>query len=279
MCVLSVMAIKSNIQDFRPTREKFSKKIRLLSGGFTTLDYFPKGEITIYPWDSKMDDWVVKNQGLAPNDFLVQAVQRIVPLGQCPVQKLVFSDVQTILLVSRAMRNNSVYAHQAKCTACGFLHPEDHIRIPDDMEMVGVKNDGYIGHDTFTLPDCKDEVSIRPLTVGDIQRLDQRTEIENSTVRRESAELLWGIVAVGGGKPDSLEEVDRWYGALSPADQLYFNLMRRELDPHLSPEIKYSCNKCKAEFSVPVQLDSEFFRQRVRKGPIRQVAQGVDGSD
>jgi predicted Zn-ribbon and HTH transcriptional regulator len=279
MYVLSVMAIKSNIQDFRPTREKFSKKIRLLSGGFTTLDFFPKGEITIFPWDSKMDDWVVKNQGLPPNEFLVQAVQRVVPLNQCPVQKLVYSDVQTILLVSRAMRNNSVYAHQAKCPSCGFVHPEDIIRIPDDMEMVGVKADGYVGHDTFTLPDCNDEVSIRPLTVGDIQRLDQRTEIENSTVRRELAELLWGVVAVGGGKPDSLEELDRWYGALSPADQLHYNLMRRELDPHLSPEIKYQCNRCKVEFSVPVQLDSEFFRQRIRKGPVRQVAQSVAGSD
>ena len=273
------MAIKSNIQDFRPTREKFSKKITLLSGGFTTLDHFQNGEVTVYPWDSKMDDWVVNNSSLKPNDFVVQAVKRVVALGDCPVQKLVFGDVQTILLVSRAMRNNSVYVHEPRCTTCGHVHPEDTIRIPDDMEMVGVKPQGYVGYDDFTLPDCKDTVSIRPLTVGDVQRLDQRNEIECATIKREAAELLYGIVAVGGGKPESLEEVDRWYCALSPADQLYFNLMRRELDPHLSPEIKYSCNKCKAEFSVQVQLDSEFFRQRVRKGPVRQVAQNVDAGN
>lgn len=272
------MAIKTNIKDFRPTREKFSKSIRLLSGCFTTRKFFPQGEVTIYPWDSTMDEWVVQNKTTDSHDFLIQAVKRVTALGTCPIGQMVFGDLHTILLVSMAMRNKSVYVHNPKCASCGFVHPEDIIQVPEGLTMVGKKEMDFSGVDEFTLDDCGDVVAIRPLTVADILKIDQRNEIEKATLSDARAQLIWGVVSIGGGAPETLDEVNTWYLALSPSDQSLFDLNRQELEPHLSEEVKYKCDKCHAEFSVTLQLDTNFFRRRVRKGPSRSVAQSVGTS-
>jgi hypothetical protein len=273
------MAIKSHITDFRPGREKFSTKIRLVSGGFSIRQWFPTGEITVLPWDSAMDEWAVKARQDTPVQFVADAVKRLTRLGECPVGRLVYGDATTILLVARALRNRGSYVHHPKCASCGHTHPEDLVTIPDDLEKIGFKADGYLGTDSFTLPDCGDEVTTRPLLLDDIFKIGQRKLVETATVPNERAELLWSIVAIGGGKPDSIDEVNQWYEALSPADQQTYLIQRNELDPHLSQEVKYTCDNCKAEFSCGIQLNSDFFRRRIGGSPVRALASEMAASD
>lgn len=270
------MAIKTNLKDLRPTREKFNRTIKLL-GAFSVRQWFPKGEVTVYPWDSTIDEWVAtKDSKLSDNaQFLVEIVKRLVNLGECPAHSLCYGDATLIMMVARSLRNKGQYSLEPKCTnpKCGCVNKTEHIRIPEDLEILGSKPIEYVGHDEITLPDSQDSVAIRPTTIGDLVKLATRSDLEKATVSDARAALLWNVVSVGGGRPDSLDELNSWYSALSPSDQLHFSKIREGMEPQLSNRIKFECERCKEEFSVEIPLNSEFFRLGVSpksEGPVEQ---------
>lgn len=257
------MAIKTNLKDLRPTRDKFNKVIPLL-GAFSVRQWFPDGNIIVYPWDSIMDEWVATTKDVSVDNaqFLTEAVKRLANLGECPVHQLCYGDATLILLVARSLRNKGQYSLEPRCTkpGCEYTNPTEVIRIPEDLEVISKKPDSYVGHDEITLPDSGDVVTIRPLTVGDVVRLTKRSVLETATVSNIRAELLWNITSVGGGKPDSLDELNQWFQALSPSDQVFISQVKANLEPQLSKKVTFNCERCKEEFSVEIPLNSEFFR-------------------
>lgn len=273
------MAIKTNLKDLRPTREKFNRTIKLL-GPHSVRQWFPKGEVTVYPWDSTIDEWVATTKDSKSSDyaqFLLEIVKRLVNLGDCPAQNLCYGDATLVMMVARSLRNKGQYSLEPKCSnpKCGCVNPTEYIRIPEDLEILGLKELDYPGYDEIKLPDSEDLVCIRPTTIGDVIRLANRNDLEKATVTETRAALLWNITSVGGGKPDSLDELNEWYNALSPSDQVYIGQTREKLEPQLSNRIKFECERCKEEFSVEIPLNSEFFRLGVPTKPEGQVEQGV----
>jgi hypothetical protein len=271
------MAINSSIQDFRPTREKFSTTIPLVSGGFSVREFFPTGEIKVFPWDTQMDEWAVSNKKAITTPMLaIQILKRCAALGKCPPERFCIGDAMAIMMVSKALRSNGAFVHRPKCTACGFEHPEDTFYIPNSLEIIGKKDLDYKGTDDFTLDDCLDVVTVRPLLINDYLRVENRNEVEKLALSDDHALNIWPIVAIGGGKPDSLDEASLWYNALTPADQVQFNQAVSDFSPHLSDEIKYQCDKCSADFVVQIPNEREFFRKRLRKVPPRPLAVNLE---
>jgi hypothetical protein len=139
------MAFQSKMKSLAPRRQQFQTKVKLLSGGFTNPTAFPNGEITVYPWDTHIDDWLsdrVKkgNQGMVLYDLCA----KLCDLNGCPLESFVIGDVNTVLLVARALRYNSVVEYEATCPACANKTIEE-IRVPDEFGADRRKGRGLSG--------------------------------------------------------------------------------------------------------------------------------------
>jgi hypothetical protein len=251
-----------------PGRERFKQQVTLLSRGFSCPEAFPDGKVWVYPWDSAVDEWVLRHQKEASGkDFMWKIIPQICGLNGCPIEKFVVGDVTTVLLISRAIRHQNKISYTPTCPNCRRQNKEEMIIVPDDLERVGEKAPDYPGHDVVTLPVCGDVVRLRPLLVGDMTVINARSAEQRNLISDRLAHVLAGIVDVNGGAPESLSEVMTWWQALHASDQAFLSEAVDKLTPHLSSEIRHVCDHCQAEFRHPLPLDQEdFFRNGGRTG-------------
>lgn len=277
------MAIKTNVKDLTPRREALKEEISLLSGGFVNKKLFPKGKITIYPWDSEVDDWIVKrarqsNQHLFMHDLLGQ----IADLKGNPIPNFYLGDMYTCILVSRALKNKGSLSYISKCPVCQTETTES-INVPDDLEPLGKKSDTWKGFDTIQLPECKDKVSIRPLKIEDEIAVNIRVESSDNKHSSRKWGIALQIVTVGGEEPTNLAEVIEWFDAIPSADVDYLEEASDQLSPHLNQVIKHKCDKpnCGEVFDHRISFDQQFFRSgsdRLSGDSLAQdMADGVRG--
>lgn len=258
--------IKSNVK--KSDRTKWQKQIRLLSGGYTNPAVFPEGKATIKPWDNTVDEWALKNQSLDQTSLMVEATKRVLDVpADFDVTTMLYGDVSTILLVSRGLRVNCDYPIVPTCPECKHKHSTEHVRIPEDLRRIGEKPDGYPGYDDIVLPESKDQVQLRPLSVKDILTIEARDKAAQSVISTEVANTIWGVISVGGheNKPSSIDETHAWFRSLGPVDSMALVVARDDLDPHLSPSVDFQCDQCGADFSVTLTFNNNFFRRRVRE--------------
>ena len=81
------MALNTNLKDRTPRRDKFARKIKLLSGGYSCPEAFPEGMITVYPWDYQIDTWLQnarRGVGMDNETVLFQLVEKVCNLNGCP---------------------------------------------------------------------------------------------------------------------------------------------------------------------------------------------------
>lgn len=256
------MPLKTNLTKLTPRREVYRKEIKLLSGGFSAPESFPGGRITVYPWDSTADDLMLESARNGENHVagLVKVLKHLCNLNGCSPDNFVGSEVNTVFLVARAIQSGGVMHYPAVCPACGYETSES-VRLPDDLEKLGEKGPGYPGYDDITLPNCKDAVRIRPLLIKDEMLILNRTPIQRQDGYSESLlRTLVPIVNVGGGQPDTIEELKRWYDALPPEDEGYLKTMQSRLTPHLNSTLEHRCDKCRFDFKHTLSFDREFFR-------------------
>src|ERR1039457_4761744 len=100
------MPITSNLKDLSPARDRYSKKVQLLSHGTINGQFFPDGQITIRPWDFQIDDWITTRlrRGLIKGrTLLFQVLPKVCDLNGCPVDKFIASEVMTVLMLSRSI--------------------------------------------------------------------------------------------------------------------------------------------------------------------------------
>lgn len=249
-----------------PRKERFQKRIRLLSGGYVKPDAFPNGEIVVYPWDTSTDDWLTErtkkgNQNMVLYDLCGQLCN----LNGCPLESFVVGDVNTVLLVARSIRYNSVVQYEPVCPSCGD-RTTDQMVVPDELGRIGEKASDYPGYDHITLPDSGDEVYIRPLTVRDERLIADRDEVSRKFMTDHVMHILTPVVAINEGKPDGYEEVLRWFNAISPLDAAYLETQQNLLYPHLDTDIPHKCDKCGKEFTHSLEFSREFFRPSVKPG-------------
>lgn len=251
--------IKSKNTDTRPAREKFKQEITLLSHGYSNPTAFPNGKITVYPWDSGVDEWLMKRSKKGRREtILFDLVARIANLNGAKVEDVVNGDVSTILMVSRAIAKENKIPYTATCPHCNATTSET-ISIPHELGKVGEKSETYPGFDSITLPVCQDEIKIRPLLVADELQLLEREAALKEAAPDRIAHILQGIVAINDTKPDSLQEFLTWWNSLHPKDQLFLEKTQNDNSPHLDTNIKHSCNACNKPFVYSLSIDDDFF--------------------
>lgn len=268
------MGIKTNMKDLKPRRQVYKREITLLSHGFSAPEHFPQGKITVYPWDSEIDAFLVDRSRNPEGNVILDLLQKCCNMNGCPVDKFVFSEIHPILLLSRALQYGGTVSYESHCPHCHARSMEN-INIPDDLRPAGLKAEDYPGSDTITLPVCKDEMKIRPLLVADHKKLEARLPEDRALISDRVMQICLGIVEVGGGKPETLEEVAQWYAALDPVDCKFLEEQLTEQSPHLDTRIPHLCQTCSRKFYHILQFDQEFFRSRSGGQPNPTVPKGV----
>ena len=257
------MALKSNLPSLTPAREKFKRDVKLLSGGFSAPDAFPDGMITVYPWDSNVDDWLMeRSKGGRKDQILFDLLPKICNLNGCDIKKFVVGDINTVLLVARSIPKDNKLILNLKCPKCNHSFTET-LPLPDGLEKVGEKPAGYNGVDVITLPDCKDIVEVRPLLVEDEMAIMSRSDKKNITDRQ--AHLISAIKSINATTGD-VAELYAWLMAIHPKDLAFLESQIDLFTPHLGMTVNIQCPACGHEFVHTLQLDAEFFRSGVSSG-------------
>lgn len=245
-----------------PRREAYKREIKLLSRGFSAPTAWPDGKITIYPWDSDVDAYLLEASKEGRGNLLFGMLEKVCNLNGASVDQFVFSEINAVLLLSRALQFDGAVEYESRCPACQTTARE-RIKIPEELMPIGEKVTGYPGYDDVYLPDSTDTVRIRPLLVRDHKKIEDRLKNEEwNKFTERHLQILLPIVSIGGGPPDTIEEAHRWYSALSPGDARLLELEENENSPHLENRIPHKCSKCRTEFQHMLMFDQEFFRQR-----------------
>lgn len=254
------MAIVTNLKSLTPRREAFKREVTLVSNGFYNPKAFPGGKVTVYPWDSAINDWFQTRLRQPKREYaLWEAIEKVADLNGAKYREMPVGDIMTILMVSWAIRSACIIEYTAICPNCQHA-TKDKINIPTELVKVGEKAPGYPGYDEVTLPDSKDVVRLRVLTVNDEMIIAERSEEEKKAMSDSEAQVLVPIVSVGGGTPDSKDELAVWFRALSPKDASFLTRQRAALAPQLDPDIAILCDGCQQEFKHTLDLQRDFFR-------------------
>lgn len=254
------MAIKTNLTDLTPARERFRKEVTLLSHGYYAQDKLPDGRITIYPWDSKVDDWLLERGKTGNREtILYDAISKVCALNGLPVTSLLVSDAMTIMMVSRSMQHNFQVQYTAVCPMCRAKE-EATIVVPDQLGRVGEKKADYPGFEDVLLEASKDLVSVRPLTINDEYAIVQRDPSMRKNITDRTARVYAAVVAVNGGSPDDINEIDTWYNALPPSDVVALREAVNNAEPKLDTRIKHVCDSCGSSFVYNLDINIDFFR-------------------
>lgn len=258
--VLVGVPIKSNMSVDSPSRERSKVKIKLISGGACNRKAFPDGEVTIYPWDISIDDWIVSS-GKSQDKSLYEVIPKIADLGCAEYTELYIGDATTILLVSRSLRHGSTLEVKPTCTECSKVNKAEKIKIPDQLRKLAEKPLDWGGTDKVTLPDCKDVVEFRPLRVSDDKAINARSYEIAKDIPVIAAHIISTIVSVNGGAPDSVKELITWFRAASAVDQDFLNAAINDMHPRLDNEVLFKCDFCDEVFGYTLDLGKPFFRR------------------
>lgn len=257
------MAIRTNLKSLQPRRDVFKRSISLLSGGFSCRNAWPDGKITVYPWDTEIDAFLMKQTRQGGKNVLFDLLPLVCEMNGAPVGRFVLSELSAILLFSRALQHGGQVEYIAPCPRCHYQARET-VTVPDDLEVVAQKDVTYTGSDTLILPDCQDTVRYRPLLIEDSQAIQARLETDNSIDERMLG-ILYPIVSVNDGKPDTVEELHEWYRAISPSDAVMLEKAQVDNSPHLNTSLKHVCDKCSHSYEHSISFDQEFFRPRIAR--------------
>lgn len=255
------MAIVTNLTSLKPRREAYKKEITLVSGGYYNQKAFPGGKIMVYPWDSTIDSWFLTRLRQNKDVALWEVVEKVTDIGSLGVkyQSMPLGDIMTVLMVARSIRSNCVINYTATCPNCNHVLA-DKITVPNELTKIGEKKPDYPGFEAVTLPESKDVVVIKVLTVGDEIMVSERDPERKKEIPDSEALVLASIISVGGGKPDTIQEAMTWLQALSPKDAEYLTRQRALISPQLDTAIKINCDGCGKEYEHILDIQRDFFR-------------------
>lgn len=265
------MPINTKLKDMTPRREKYKRRIDLLSHGYSNPKAWPDGKITVYPWDSDVDAYLLDGKRDRKENIMYELLNRVTDLNGARVDDVVFGEVNALLLLARAIQFSGDMAYESQCPYCG-AKAEEKITIPDDLEPLGVKKAGYPGYDKIILPESGEEVCIRPLLVGDHRKIEDRDQVQKEAIPDRIMFTLLPIVTIGGGEPTTSDELLIWYRALPPGDARYLEEQEEALTPHLNNVIPHTCDTCSRPFTQVLMFDQKFFRSRSGGKPSAPLA-------
>ena len=272
------MAIKTNLTDLKPARDRFCRTVTLLSRGYYAPQSFPNGQITIYPWDTSIDEWFTnqsRKKGTKGANLMFDVLPKICNLNGCPVDEFLASEAVLILMVSRRILHKDAVQFGTVCPHCGNQQTES-VKIPDELGKIGEKPEGYPGWDEITLDTSKDTVRMKPYRIGDMRRLVEMAKepvFRTIQVSDSVIQVTQSIIDIGGGKPDSAHEILNWFLALHPGDAEQLLHFYDSIQPSLDTSVVVECedNRCGKTFDYKLQLDADFFRRRGLPGASQPV--------
>lgn len=256
------MAIKTNMTSLAPRRQQYKKTITLMSHGYSNPSAWPDGALTVYPWDSEMDAYLLEaSKQDSGSTVLFDLLARCANLNGGSVDDFVADEVNAVLLVSRALAADNVIRYQSRCPSCGTKRQEK-ILVPDELEKMAEKSKDYPGYDEITLPVCKDIVCITPLLVRQERLLASRPAEDKLKINDVELRHLLHVVSINNTKPDTADELAVWYRALHPTDVRYLAEQSKELTPHLNTLLPHKCEnaQCRMDFFHMLTFDQDFFR-------------------
>jgi hypothetical protein len=254
------MPIKTNITNKTPRRQLFKKEITLMSRGFSNPAAWPGGKLTVYPWDTEVDEYLIEQARKSSRQQLVYGLlNKLCDLNGGKIEEFVAEEVNTVLLVARALSTEGIVNYTSECPMCAKKRVET-IKVPDELEKVGEKPTDYPGYDDITLPVSKDVVRLRPLLVKDELIIEQRDDAQRRLVSDTRLRMLMPIVSVNEGKPDTLEELVNYIRILHPNDVQYLEQQQKKLTPHLNANVPHKCDDCGKEYTHLLSFDQQFFR-------------------
>lgn len=256
------MAIKTNMQSLQPRRQQFKKTITLMSHGFSNPTAWPDGALTVFPWDSEMDAYLLEASRQESGAIvLFELLAKCANLNGGAVDDFVADEVNAVLLVSRALAADNTINYESRCPNCGTRRKEK-IRIPDELEKIAEKSKDYPGYDEITLPVCKDVVRVTPLLVKHERLLASRPAEEKLKINDVELRHMLHVVSINDTRPDTVDELAVWYRALHPVDLRYLVEQQKALTPHLNTLLPHTCEnpQCKQEFFHLLTFDQDFFR-------------------
>lgn len=272
------MPIKSNITDRRHRSEKYKREITLISGGLANPSAFPNGKITVYPWDSNIDNWLSENAstrvGPERDRLMFDLLAKLCNLNGCPLEEFCLGDVNTVLLVARSISERNKIIYVTTCPSCG-AEDQGELNVPDDMVPVGQKKAAeYKGFDEVTLEDSKDVVAVRPLRIRDTLTILGREPETKKRLDDRLAHDIAPIVSINGTQPDRIEELVEWHNSLPPHDVKQLENFIEANNPHLSMSVAHQCENqlCRHVYEHKLAIDQEFFRSGRMGTPRRAVA-------
>lgn len=257
------MAIQSKLGSLIPARDRFRQEITLVSGGYYAKDKFPGGKITVFPWDSKMDEWLIERirAGNANDNLVMEAAGMVCDLKGLPLKSMLAGDALTVVMVARSMLDQMTVTYDAKCPECSYSSLTT-LKVPEQLGRKGEKSADYPGYDIIQLPESGDVVKTRPLTVGDHMAVNERSQDMRAKAGDATALLISTLVSVNDSIADNLDEWITYHNALPPSDVLKLREHADNTDPGLDTIVKHVCDRCKAKFDRPLQLNRDFFRRR-----------------
>lgn len=256
------MAIKTHMTSLQPRRQQHKKQITLMSHGYSNPTAWPDGALTVFPWDSEMDNLLLEaSRTENPALMLYDLLAKCCNLNGGKVDDFVADEVNAVLLVSRALASDNTISYQARCAHCGNRTSEK-VRVPDELEKVAEKSKDYPGFDTITLPACTDVVAITPLLVRHERLLTDRPAEDRARVNDLELRHILPVVTINDSRPETLDELAVWYRALPPGDVRFLVEQERALSPHLNTLLPHTCEKpgCRQEFFHMLTFDNDFFR-------------------
>lgn len=256
------MAIKSHISTTIPTRDRFKREITLISKGYAAPAAFPDGKITVFPWDIQISEWLQKRARKGNADTIMfDLLPQIANLNGCPVEDFVMTEVMLIAMVSRSILRENKLDLQLVCPACNHEWSEP-LQVPEQLGVLGEKGDGFVpGSDKTILPVSLDEVATKPLLVSSYKAAAGYAK--KTQISERLAVIIASIVSVGGGEPDSAQEVLSYINALHPKDLAELEKGIHDNNPQLDPNLAVSCPACGHQFHKAINFDAEFFRSGV----------------
>lgn len=245
-----------------PASQRFKQDITLPSGGYSDTTTFPGGKLTVYPWDMGTSEWMAAAPKANELSFMAQLVARLTHLSVDKVKNMVSSELPLVAMVARALTfDNSSISYYATCPHCRTVQPKTTLQIPAQLEKVGEKPQGYTG-DSTVLPVSQDSVVIRPITVNEEEGARNRPDKFQKLLGNVEATALAAVRSIGGGTPDTQDELVRWYRALAPADAEFLITEVARFNPGVNNSVKHACENttCAREFTYELNLATDFFR-------------------
>lgn len=260
------MALKTNLKSLAPRREAFKKELILLSKGAGNRQAWPGGKLTVYPWDSNVDDLIINGAKRGgPRNLLFEVLDKVCDLRGA-MDDFYSDEINLVLLASRAQASSGHIVYTATCPnpACGSQ--EQHtVSVPDELEPIAEKTESWPGYDDVRLPESGDHVRVHPLKIKDEKLLSERKPEQRALVPDSILRILMHISAVSAdgtdwGQPGALDELVTWYNALSPTDAKHLEREQRNLSPHANALMEHKCDVCSRQYTHLLTFDTDFFR-------------------